>query len=1173
MSDILAGLNEQQIAAVTAPDGPVLVLAGPGSGKTRVLTHRVAWLVQQRGVYPYRLLAVTFTNKAAREMRSRTERILGVETLDASLSTSRSGLRGLTIGTFHAICAQILRREREHTTFGGNFVIFDSDDQLRVVKTVLKELDLNDKLYRPQAMHAQISKCKNELIAPADYQARTYWEEVAGRVYVRYQELLRANSALDFDDLLMESALLLRANAEVRGRYQERYLHLLVDEFQDTNIAQYELVRLLLGPHRNLFCVADEDQCVPGETLVSTAAGPRAIAELIPQTPLQIAAGRSAVMETTAWKCRSRPYQGQVVTITTSRGHTLTATPNHMLFARMGDGSDAFLVYLMHKRGVGYRIGLVQSTRLDSIYGQPVTGLAVRGNQEKADKMWVLRVCASRAEATFWEQYFAFEYGIPTTVFWAAGRRMAVSQQQIDALYARIDTASRAERLMADLLISPDHPHHRPKGIAGDRQPERIAVQVRMFGDSRRTEISPWNAHRIYLNTSDPRLKEQMEARGYHPQDARRGTWKLGWSNLDYGATLRLAEEISQAGRGLDIALSAFLTDTQTPGGVTRKYDLHPASHLHPGMVVPVAVAGRSSTSSEEVELLAPPVRIDDDEVIDVRWDAYEGTVYDLDVDKVHTYIASGVVVHNSIYGWRGADPRNIQRLRKDFPDMQQVLLERNYRSTQVILDAANEVIKHNWGRTPKKLFTDQAGGPLVTVYQAYDEIDEANYVVDEIARLMAQSGIEAGDCVVLYRTNAQSRALEDAFVRRNLPYRLVGATRFYERKEIKDAIAYLRLVHNPDDSLSLARIINEPPRRIGKASEAALAQWARQLGLSQTEALRILAGERGPLAAKALTAVGAGSPRPPAAPPLDDAPFANAAKTALLGFWRLLAGWISAKHDLTVGQLLDRILEESGYSRYLRDGTEEGEGRWENLQELRTVAASYADLPAGEGLAAFLEEVALVSDSDELPEEQSAPTLMTLHTAKGLEFPVVFIAGMEEGVFPHSRSKDDPDRLAEERRLAYVGITRAKQRLYLLHAFRRTLYGASELNPPSEYLSDIPRGLINSQGMRSGQGRAGGGFDTRPATGGRSADARATVWSPSGRERPQPAGAPAAPTPPTRQPQFKAGQRVNHGIFGEGVVIKVELADDDEYVSVAFPGRGIKKLMASMAKLQACGR
>ncbi|MCB0203666.1 MAG: UvrD-helicase domain-containing protein [Anaerolineae bacterium] len=768
MNSLLTGLNEQQVAAVTAPDGPLLVLAGPGSGKTRVLTHRIAILVQERRVPPWRIMAVTFTNKAAREMRSRTEMLLGGE------------LRGLTIGTFHSICARMLRREHEAAGLPGNFVIFDSDDQQRVIKAVIKELNLNDKLYRPAAMHSHISRCKNELITPDAYQSKTYWEEVAGRIYVHYQEMLRQNNALDFDDLLMETALLLRNSSEVRSRYQERYLHLLVDEFQDTNAAQYGLVKLLVGPQRNLFCVADEDQ---------------------------------------------------------------------------------------------------------------------------------------------------------------------------------------------------------------------------------------------------------------------------------------------------------------------------------------------------------------------------------------------------SIYAWRGADPRNITRLRDDFPEMQQILLERNYRSTQIILDAANEVIKHNWARTPKRLFTEQEGGPRVTVFQAYDEIEEADFVVDEIARLNLQGQAAPGDCVILYRTNAQSRALEDAFVRRNLPYRLVGATRFYQRMEIKDAVAYLRLVQNPDDNLSLGRIINVPPRRIGKASQASLAQWAQQLGLSQTEALRVMAGERGELALRA-----GGSPL------LDQSPVGSRPQSALLAFWRLAAGWIQAKRQLTVGQLLDRILEESGYAAYIRDGTEEGEGRWENLQELRTVAAGYADLtpadtsatgmsdfddgPGLDALGTFLEEIALVSDLDETPDtvQQEVPTLMTLHTAKGLEFPVVFIVGMEEGVFPHSRSKDDPDGLQEERRLAYVGITRAKRLLYLVHAFRRTLYGNTEMYPPSQFLDDIPEELVNGRGMqRRKQGARATMRDQRTA--------RATAWSPpSTRQESSRSG---AAQPSSRQPRFKLGQRVSHGVFGEGVVIKTELADDDEYVSVAFPGLGIKKLMASFAKLE----
>ncbi|MEA3336472.1 MAG: 3'-5' exonuclease [Chloroflexota bacterium] len=755
MSDIFAGLNEQQIAAVSAPEGPLLVLAGPGSGKTRVLTHRIAFLVQQQHVLPFRLMAVTFTNKAAREMRGRTESLLGGE------------LRGLTIGTFHAICAQILRREHQHLGVEGNYVIFDRDDQLRTVKGVIKELNLSDKLYRPQAMLGHISRSKSELVTPDRYVSRTYWEEVAGRIYSRYQALLRESNALDFDDLLMETALLLQGNDEVRKRYWERYQHVLVDEFQDTNVAQYELVKLLVGSDspRNLFAVADEDQ---------------------------------------------------------------------------------------------------------------------------------------------------------------------------------------------------------------------------------------------------------------------------------------------------------------------------------------------------------------------------------------------------AIYGWRGADYHNIARLREDFPEMRQILLERNYRSTQLILDVANEIIKHNWQRTPKRLFTDNEGGPEITVFQAYNETEEASYVVDEIARLNLEGKGTPGDCVVLYRTNAQSRALEDAFVHRNLPYRLVGATRFYERREIKDAIAFLRLVHNPSDSLSLQRIVNVPPRRIGKTTTTYLARWASEMGLSQGQALQVLAGEGEAFRDKS-----------PAPEFFDNPPFGRGAKGSLLAFWHMLQGWLDVKNTLTVGQLLERVLQESSYATWVRDGTEEGEGRWENLQELRSVAANYNEFPPGEGLSAFLEEIALVSDQDEVPETQDVPTLMTLHTAKGLEFPVVFIVGMEEGIFPHSRSKEDPERLEEERRLAYVGITRAKRFLCLTHAFRRTLYGNTEMYPASRFLEEIPSHLINSKGMGA---RRRTSVPDRSAQRAR-AGSRMTRWQspPAGKRD---SGQAEAGTP-SRKAQFKPGQRVSHGLFGEGIVVKTELAEDDEYVSVAFPGKGIKKLMASFARLE----
>ncbi len=716
MSDLLISLNEQQRAAVTAGDGPVLVLAGPGSGKTRVLTHRIAWLVAERQVASWRIMAVTFTNKAAREMRSRTEKLLGED------------LRDLAIGTFHSICVRVLRREAQHISLDSHFNVFDEDDQLMVIQRALQDLKVDDKRFRPQSLRTLISRAKNELIRPQDYTSRTYWEEVAGRVYRRYQELMQANNALDFDDLLMQAVLLFRQVADVRERYQERYQHILVDEFQDTNSAQYELVRLLSGRWHNVFVVGDEDQ---------------------------------------------------------------------------------------------------------------------------------------------------------------------------------------------------------------------------------------------------------------------------------------------------------------------------------------------------------------------------------------------------SIYRWRGADFRNILRFRQDFPAAKVFLLERNYRSTQIILDAANAVIAHNLHRIPKKLHTDRQTGPRITVYEAYNESDEASYVVGQVRRLMEMEGLSPGGCAVMYRTNAQSRALEDAFVAAGMPYRLVGATRFYERREIKDLLAYLRLIYNPNDELSLARIVNVPPRKIGDQTLARLAAWARELGVSQVTALRRLRDG-------------------------ENSPFAAQAHMALLRFLDLLDGWIAIRRQLTPAQLLDRVLDESGYVNYVRDGTEEGEDRWANIQELRNVAAQYNDFTPGPGdedsdaLGTFLQEVALVSDVDALTEEANAPTLLTLHMAKGLEFPAVFITGLEEGLLPHSRSLDDPDEMEEERRLFYVGITRAKEYLFLTHAFRRRAYNSDEANERSRFLDDIPKSLISDFGIRISDFRN-----------------------------------PQSAIPNPLRPQFAAGDRVRHTLFGEGVVVNTLLTNDDEEVTVAFDGRGVKKLLASYARLE----
>lgn len=747
MSQITNGLNAAQQAAVTARPGPVLVLAGPGSGKTRVLTHRIAYLVGEEKVAPWHIMAVTFTNKAAREMKERVERLLDGQ------------LRGLTIGTFHATCARILRREADNLEgYNTDFVIFDRDDQMQVVRRALNDLNLDEKKFHPNRMLHGISTAKNELITPEVYAATNYIAEVTRRVYVRYQELLLANNAMDFDDLLMNTVVLFDARPDILLKYQERYQHILVDEYQDTNTTQYALLNRLAAQHRNIFVVGDADQ---------------------------------------------------------------------------------------------------------------------------------------------------------------------------------------------------------------------------------------------------------------------------------------------------------------------------------------------------------------------------------------------------SIYKWRGADVRNIQRFNQQYPNAQVIKLEENYRSTQVILDAAKAVIRRNTDRVDKDLFTRRSGGELIEIRETYDEQEEAETVVSTIQNLLLQ-GYSGGDIAVMYRTNAQSRVLEDAFLRRNLPYKLVGATRFYARREVKDVLAYLRVIHNPADQVSFDRIINTPPRGIGPKTKSRLDDWARRQGWQPAEALLYLVQDE-----------------------TLQKEFSGRELNALVRLGHLLEGWYTISGDATVGELLDLVLEQTQYRNYIDDGTEEGTDRWENVMELRNVAMLAHEMKLGE----FLEQVSLVSEVDNLAEDSSATTLLTLHAAKGLEFPVVFITGLEDGMLPHSRTLDDADELAEERRLFYVGLTRAKDRLYLFNAFRRTFFGASEMSTPSRFLADIPDELLKNR-RSAGERRqqtisqvSSWHWDT-----GRSQSSRSTPsWS-------QPRTSSANHARPTRErasepaaatPQYRTGQKVQHARFGTGIVIESKPTGNDEEVTVAFKEVGIKKLAASFAGLK----
>ena len=706
--DVLEGLNPAQREAVEAIEGPVLILAGPGSGKTRVIAHRVSYLIKVWGISPYHILAVTFTNKAAREMKERLYHLLG------------SSVEDITLGTFHAFCARILRREGAHIGLDPRFVIYDDDDQLTLVKRSLQQLDLDPKRYPPRPFLSAISSAKSRLFAPEDYVKYTYFDEVVQRVYQRYQELLGESKALDFDDLLMKAVYLFRHRPEVLSRYQQRYHHVMIDEFQDTNIAQYILAKQLAGKYRNICVVGDPDQ---------------------------------------------------------------------------------------------------------------------------------------------------------------------------------------------------------------------------------------------------------------------------------------------------------------------------------------------------------------------------------------------------SIYSWRFADLRNILSFEKDYPDAKVVYLEQNYRSTKTILEVAEHVISANRQRREKRLWTDNELGVPLTVAEAYTEHEEAQFVVGEVDNLTSQGLFKPGDCAVMYRTNAQSRAIEESFIRYGMPYKLVGGTRFYERREIKDIIAYLRLIHNPYDSVSLSRVINVPPRGIGTRTMEELSQWAIGRSLPIYAALQMVADE--------------------------NSTFNPRTSRALTDFLALLNELLMRSGELSIVELFDLVLERSGYKEYILEA-EDGEDRWENILELRTVANDYRHLSPEENLSSFLEGVALVSDIDGFDEKVDAVTLITLHAAKGLEFPVVFIVGMEEGLLPHRKSYDDPDQMEEERRLCYVGITRAKQRVYLVRAFRRSSLGSTLVNLPSRFLLDIPPHLL---------------------------------MPPRG-YAPQRAKA-VPPSLGTKTP-LNAGDHVRHAKFGEGIVVSCLPIKDDQEVTVAFKGEaGLRRLLLSLAPLE----
>ena len=1142
--DLLEGLNPAQHEAVIHPEGPLLVVAGAGSGKTRVLTHRIAHLIRDGGVSPFEILAITFTNKAAGEMRERVAQLVGPVA------------EKMWVSTFHSACVRILRRDAHLLGYPSQFSIYDQADAVRLTGYVIRDLELNPKQFQPRATHARISAAKNEGLSPGDFaeSAGVVTERKIAQVYTEYQARLRAAGAMDFDDLLAVTVELFRVHPEVLHHYQQRFRHVLVDEYQDTNPVQNDLVMLLAEDHRNVCIVGDTDQCLPPGTAVSTPNGPVPIESMAVGDEVLATLGTHTLEPARVTAVTEGHYEGWVA-IVEAGDVTLTGTPHHIVPAQMAAVDGTHLVYLMYREDRGYRIGRTEALRSEGQgsngRGGADVGLRVPMAREHGDRLWVLRVCDDLSEAAYYESWFAASYGLPTACFDAVGSgSSALDDRRLADLFEQLDTRTAAKELMADHLLHPELPHLRPRG-GGRRQ----TVDFTMFsntGDRR-------PAHRVQWSSDRREIAERVASRGFEVEglSSRGNGFRFETSRVDYTEALGLARSMADVG-GLDLRRRMMVA--------SNAYDFTPLSHLRRGMQVLV------ERGDGELE----PRSVDSVEFVH-----YSGPVFDLEVDTAHSYVADHMLVHNSIYAFRAADIRNILEFENTFPDATVVVLEQNYRSTQTILDAANAVIAHNAHRKPKELWSDSGRGDQIVRFQGEDETDEAQWVAHKLGSLHQQGDVRWSDMAVFYRTNAQSRVVEESLMRSGIPYRVVGGPRFYDRKEVKDALAYLKVIVNPTDEVSAKRVVNVPKRGVGDQSVGRLESFARSHGIGFVDALRRW----------------------------DEAGVSPRSAKGIEAFLELIDD-LSGDLDDGPARMLEAILERSGYRAMLDanvesgDGRLEAEGRLENLGELVGVADEF------DTVAEFMESVSLVADTDQLPDgddpSDTGVVLMTLHAAKGLEFPVVFLIGLEEGVFPHQRALTEPAELEEERRLCYVGLTRAEKRLFLSHAWCRTLWGATNYNPPSRFLSEIPADLVTDDpATRTSSGRGAmrsGGWEStswRPRGRDRAHD-RATrgvrgsessgsdgsgsegsgSWdSGSGSSSGLPAGRPGglgSPKVPSGSGAhllgIQVGDDVTHAKWGDGVVLDLSGSGDKTEVVVRFPDRGEKRLLLAWAPLEKAG-
>jgi DNA helicase-2/ATP-dependent DNA helicase PcrA len=914
-------LNKKQKEAVLHDKGPSLVVAGAGSGKTRVITYRIARLIKE-GIFPSEILTVTFTNKAASEMEERVKKIV-----DCDISS-------MWIGTFHSMCLKILSENLDKIGYKPNYLIYDTDDSVKIVNDIINSMGLDDKVYEDKKVFFKITEAKRNLISFANYLQKLGREpferdRYIQKIYKEYYKRLKKNNAFDFTDLITKTIYLFRKYPEVLEHYQNKFKYIQCDEYQDTNHSQYIILKMLADKHKNIMAVGDSDQCQPPNTEVLTTKGYKKIKDLEPgvdKVPSYDRRGSYVIGLSDDYgyeiKKGMRNYKGKMYEIETEDGKISKSTYNHKWLVKWTNKSTNYnVVYLMQKDDK-FRVGWCQLFKANGGFH-----LGVRSRIEKADKAWILKVVKTKKEAFAWESIIASRYGIPQLTFQETNDGATngyLTKEVISSVYENLSY----ERL-----------YKNAKKCLKDHD--------------REIEFPFFDVENVYQ---------------------RRGGKSI-----------------------IKIKACNFIPEL---------------------MKVPVHIKGKK-TEWKKIKKL----RIYD----------YDGPVYSLNVDKYHKYIADGIVTCNSIYGFRGSDIQNIIDFEKEYKNVNIIKLERNYRSTSNIIEASNEVVKNNKKRREKVAFTKAKPGFPIVIAETFDSYKEADFIVNTIKTLTDANNYDYKDITLLYRSNYQSQNFETAFVNAGIPYTVVKGTGFFDRKEIKDLLAFIRLTANVEDSPSLNRIINLESNGIGPVTVA------KMLEHSYNTMLPLIDVVKSPSSVNGIGKV--------------------KGEAVLKMFDEYLKPIMKIREeDLGLQETILKIYEDVHFEDILLQDEETYENRMKNVEAFFDFVNNYVEKNSNDdSLVDFLQNVKLISDQDQLDQDSDKVKLMTVHAAKGLEFPVVFMVGMEEETFPHKFSLEEPDGEEEERRLCYVAMTRAEERLFLTYCKRRFQFYQFVDKKPSRFIDEIP--------------------------------------------------------------------------------------------------------------------